>query len=83
MSASDIQTVSGLLDTALAALDYDTALLLAIRLRAYLAATPDQQHVAEIRWDRQSLNGLIGDIRREQSKSVGIQRTNITHARPT
>lgn len=86
-AAATLETVQGLIDSALASGDLAAALTAALRAKALMATMPDSElNEQMLRWPgREHIDGLIADIRKQQqaaSTAGGIQRTNIQYARP-
>lgn len=76
--------------TALAAGDHVTALTQALIGQAYMAALPDGSAPGaggssghEMSWDSKKIQDFITNVRGRQGAAAGIQRTNITYARPS
>jgi len=85
---SDVSTLNTYRDAAAAALasgDFATALSNARAALAMLSAMPDTRDAAghSLAWDREAIVECINQCTRAQSVAAGIQRTNITRARPT
>ena len=64
--------------------DYATALTKLLGVKAFLAALPNTKHSeVELEWDREAIDSLITNIRKERLGAAGMRRNTVTYKAAT
>jgi hypothetical protein len=85
MAVSDVNTAMAAAVVALRAGDFATAVTEAHIAQGYLSILPDSvsggRDGFEMRWDSKKIEDFIGNVRRSQGESQGMQQSVVRYAR--